>query len=81
MSHAYSPCRSYDPPYRQAAGSRFSMRRAGDALLAPLVETLETWIRRARERRELLRLSERDLKDIGLNRYEAAVEAGKPFWR
>lgn len=33
-----------------------------------------------RERAELLSLSERELKDIGINRYDAVMEANRPFW-
>jgi uncharacterized protein YjiS (DUF1127 family) len=29
----------------------------------------------------LARLSERDLKDIGLSRYDVEMELRKPFWR
>lgn len=43
-------------------------------------ETLREWRRRARSRRELAALSERDLRDLG---HPAGVEAEKhkPFWR
>jgi uncharacterized protein YjiS (DUF1127 family) len=34
-----------------------------------------------RQRRMLARLSERDLKDIGLSRYDVEMELRKPFWR
>jgi uncharacterized protein YjiS (DUF1127 family) len=39
------------------------------------------WRRRMRDRRELARLSERDLRDMGLPRLEAYAEIAKPFWR
>ncbi|HLI22909.1 MAG TPA: DUF1127 domain-containing protein [Stellaceae bacterium] len=39
------------------------------------------WAERWRTRRLLARLDERQLKDVGLNRLEAAREARKPFWR
>ena len=42
---------------------------------------LADWQDRAHARRELARLDERTLHDIGLNRYEAEFEARKPFWR
>jgi uncharacterized protein YjiS (DUF1127 family) len=42
---------------------------------------LSLWWRRARERRELLRMSDRDLRDIALTRIDALREATKPFWR
>ena len=39
------------------------------------------WQVRAEARRELARLDERTLHDIGLNRVDAEFEARKPFWR
>ncbi|MEE8544396.1 MAG: DUF1127 domain-containing protein [Alphaproteobacteria bacterium] len=38
------------------------------------------WRRRARGRRSLARLSERELRDLALSRSDARLEAGKPFW-
>ena len=45
------------------------------------VETLQTWQRRARARRELARWSERDLHDIGSFWSSIAEEVNKPFWK
>jgi uncharacterized protein YjiS (DUF1127 family) len=39
------------------------------------------WRRRVRERRELARLDDRMLRDIGLSPSERARELDKPFWR
>ncbi|MCG8696366.1 MAG: DUF1127 domain-containing protein [Minwuiales bacterium] len=39
-----------------------------------------TWRRRARERAQLARLNDRELKDIGITRAEAQMEANKSFW-
>jgi uncharacterized protein YjiS (DUF1127 family) len=38
------------------------------------------WRRRARSRDELMGLSERTLRDIGVTRCDCASEASKPFW-
>ncbi len=46
-----------------------------------LVGTLETWQERVDQRRHLLELDERLLRDIGLSRYDVQREAAKPFWR
>ena len=46
-------------------------------LIAPRVAT---WRRRARERAQLARLNDRELKDIGITRAEAQMEANKSFW-
>jgi uncharacterized protein YjiS (DUF1127 family) len=48
-------------------------------------QQLKTWIaewrRRARERRELSELDERDRHDLCISRCDAQREAQKPFWR
>lgn len=56
---------------------RPAQRRPGFSLRAQL----SLWWRRARERRELLQMSEHDLRDIGLTRVDVIREAEKPFWR
>jgi uncharacterized protein YjiS (DUF1127 family) len=61
--------------------------RADRALAGPTstwrsaLETLHVWRRRARERAELARFSERELRDIGLSASDAQREVDKPFWR
>jgi uncharacterized protein YjiS (DUF1127 family) len=48
-------------------------------------QQLKTWIaewrRRARERRELSELDERDRHDLCISRCDAQREAQKPFWQ
>ena len=39
------------------------------------------WRRSLRERRELERLSDRELRDIGLNHADVWRETRKPLWR
>ncbi len=39
------------------------------------------WHQRARQRRQLAELSDRQLADIGISRAEACAEAEKPFWQ
>jgi uncharacterized protein YjiS (DUF1127 family) len=51
--------------------------RVGRTLLALLRE----WQRRDLERRELARLSERELRDFRMSPSEAYAEMRKPFWR
>jgi uncharacterized protein YjiS (DUF1127 family) len=48
-----------------------------NALLARMAE----WQQRSAGRRELINLTERDLRDIGITRTEAETEANKPFWQ
>ena len=38
------------------------------------------WRQRALERKALVQMSERDLRDIGLSQSQAVFEASKPFW-
>jgi uncharacterized protein YjiS (DUF1127 family) len=45
-----------------------------------LRQTFELWLRRARTRRRLGMLGDRELRDVGLDRAAAAREANKPFW-
>jgi len=42
---------------------------------------LTQWLRRARERRELMQMSDHDLSDIAMTRTDAWREAEKPFWK
>jgi uncharacterized protein YjiS (DUF1127 family) len=46
-----------------------------------LGQTVSLWLRRLRERAELARFSERELRDIGVTAADADVELSKPFWR
>jgi uncharacterized protein YjiS (DUF1127 family) len=41
----------------------------------------DTWLRRARQRRQLLALSDHQLQDIGISRADAVGEGDKPFWQ
>jgi uncharacterized protein YjiS (DUF1127 family) len=49
--------------------------------LAAAVETLSVWQERARARRELARLDDRMLRDIGISSADVWQELEKPFWR
>ncbi|MCW2238202.1 DUF1127 domain-containing protein [Azospirillum canadense] len=44
-----------------------------------------TWLarvwRQRRENAQLLSMTDRELRDIGITRYEAQMESRKPFWR
>jgi uncharacterized protein YjiS (DUF1127 family) len=45
------------------------------------VDLLDIWRRRLRDRQRLLMMTDKELKDIGLTRYDVKYEARKPFWR
>jgi uncharacterized protein YjiS (DUF1127 family) len=40
-----------------------------------------TWRQRIRERDAFAHLDERDLRDLGLSKWEVETELAKPFWR
>jgi uncharacterized protein YjiS (DUF1127 family) len=42
---------------------------------------LDDWRRRARDRRQLARMSDKELRDIGCSQADAHQEINKPFWR
>jgi uncharacterized protein YjiS (DUF1127 family) len=46
-----------------------------------ILQTVQIWRARARFRRELAALSERELQDMGTCWSSIADEIGKPFWR
>ena len=46
-----------------------------------LIATFDRWLERRRQRRALLVLDDKLLKDIGLSAADAWHEAHKPFWR
>jgi len=50
------------------------------AIRKVLLARVAEWQQRSAGRRELLNLTERDLRDIGVTRSEAEAEANKPFW-
>ena len=55
--------------------------RDQDAPIDRLIKTLKTWARRYTQRRELARVDESMLADMGISPGHAAFEADKPFWR
>ncbi len=54
---------------------------AGLAGVSKMLIMVFDWHYRARERRQLLSLSDRALQDFGASRADADNEGGKPFWR
>ena len=64
--------RRFGHPLRQACSG---------AAVSNLVTKVLVWLERARERRQLLSLSDRALQDFGAGRCDAAREGDKSFWR
>ncbi len=59
------------------AGRSSERLRAG---LARAILTLLRWQELVRQRRALLKMDDRMLKDIGISRADALREAGRRFW-
>ncbi len=50
-------------------------------VLGRVYRTLQIWRLRSEHRRHMVTLDDRLLRDIGISRIEAQIEAAKPFWR
>lgn len=50
-------------------------------LCGPQESRWQQFWRRVRTRRQLLELSDEQLRDIGISRQQARLEAMRPFWR
>ncbi len=80
-SHTIVARDAHGGPRRAGARAAQPWRAAVIGATARLLETVRTWIERQRQRRELMSLDERLLKDIGVSRVDAEAEWRKPPWR
>jgi uncharacterized protein YjiS (DUF1127 family) len=71
------PVRALNSPRK---GTPFRLGRRVQALAVLACARLLRWHELSRQRRALLTLNPRMLKDIGITRTEAAREACRPFW-
>jgi uncharacterized protein YjiS (DUF1127 family) len=55
--------------------------RRPPSVIDRLARLLGRWRRRVAETRELAALSDRDLRDMGVNRYELEHELRRPTWK
>lgn len=53
----------------------------GPRVRARLRRALRRWRDRHDQRTTLAQLTDRELRDFGMSRWDAAHEAAKPFWR
>ena len=63
----------------QSARSHFRVYRF-NRRTPDLLSRIRRWSELSRQRRELARLSDEMLKDIGISRIDALREARRPFW-
>lgn len=49
--------------------------------VAGVLDAMDLWMGRWKQRRELSEMSDHVLHDIGISRVDADQEARKPFWR
>ncbi len=69
-----SPSLTWKVWFRAGVNLLVSELRAG-------AEKLSCWCERASQRRALMSLDSRGLKDIGISRADAWAEYNKPFWK
>lgn len=67
--------------YAIGTGRRIGRRGGIAAIVARLLAMLVGGRNRMRQRRQLRRLDDRLLRDIGVSRRDARREASKPLWR
>lgn len=63
------------------SGAMYSLVLKIESTAKAVDATIATWITRTEDRRQLARMSDHMLNDIGLNRIEIANEINKPFWQ
>jgi uncharacterized protein YjiS (DUF1127 family) len=73
---AYARRARMDQGRGSAVGPAGMLRTAAARLLLGLLDRLEL----ARQRRQLLAMDDRMLKDIGVTRADALREGARPFW-
>ena len=66
---------------RRSQQSLLALARSAPDRLSTLILQLLEWQERARQRRQLLALSDGALKDFGASRADAEDEGSKPAWQ
>lgn len=61
--------------------SQISSARPWRATLGRIVAAPALWRRRAKERRDLMAMDARALRDIGISKLDVWREVNKPLWR
>jgi uncharacterized protein YjiS (DUF1127 family) len=61
--------------------AKSSILRIGAWHFRGIAHVIANWRSRMAARRDLLKLTAGELRDIGMSQSEAMIEANKPFWR
>jgi len=69
------------PDGRRGAGLIHRLTQTGSTLFASALRFVRKASRRASERATLARMSQRELRDLGLTHFDVEMELRKPFWR
>jgi uncharacterized protein YjiS (DUF1127 family) len=71
---------AHPSPTNCQAGA-FSSKAGGAGPAVSLGRMLGLWRSRIRERNAFTSLNDRDLRDLGVSRWDVEQELSKPFWR
>lgn len=52
-----------------------------NSVFSTALKRVNLWFERSESRRQLARLDDQLLRDIGITRHQARIEANKPFWQ
>ena len=63
------------------SGTVYALVQKIESTAKSIDQTVATWTARTKDRRQLSRLNDHLLNDIGLNRFDVAREINKPFWK
>jgi uncharacterized protein YjiS (DUF1127 family) len=84
IKHLFFAQRGSPAAYLRIVGPVVTGDTMGRSIVRGLTRSLDQWLRwgeRARQRPSLRELPNYLLRDIGLSRCDANLEARKPFWR
>ena len=63
------------------SGKTYTAIMAIESFVERVQDTIGKWVRRNEGRKQLAKMSDHMLRDIGLTRFEANREVGKHFWQ
>ena len=66
---------------RNESQARLMVTRDIGPYISAMRDRFESWRERRYERRQLMKLDDRMLRDIGISRADAEFEYRKPFWK